>query len=559
MIAILAAMALAVAAPADLVIQNARIYTGDPAQPHAKALAVRGTRLAYVGADAKAYVGKRTKVVDLEGAFLMPAFHDTHVHPIDAGVEMGQCDLNGTASAAEVVARVNAYRKRHPGKTWIVGTGWNLTLFPGGNPRREVLDAAVSDRPMLLWSSDGHSAWLNSLALRKAGITRDSKDPPAGRIERDPVTGAPSGTLRESAVDLALRLLPPVTGAEYRRGLARAQGILARHGIVSIQEASADENELATYARAARQGTLEVRVRAAQSFDEIERPTDAERIAVLKTYRDRYKGPGFAAGAVKLFVDGVIEARTAALLAPYLLDGKPATGDDALGKPSYAPARLTDIVTRLDAAGFQVHMHAIGDGAVRMGLDAIEAAAGRHGIRDRRPVLAHLELIDAADLPRFRKLGALPCIQPFWAYPDEYVKNLTAPVIGPERTARLYPTASLQRAGARLAGGSDWSVTTDNPLEAIEVAVTRQAPDKPSSEVLGAAERLTLAQALAAYTSGGAYANFEENASGTVSKGKWADFIVLDTDPFAVSADKIGEIKVRWTVREGKTTWRAPR
>jgi predicted amidohydrolase YtcJ len=258
-------------------------------------------------------------------------------------------------------------------------------------------------------------------------------------------------------------------------------------------------------------------------------------------------------------VDGVIEARTATLLAPYLLEGKPATGPDALGKPTYSADRLARIVEQADAAGFQVHMHAIGDGAVRMGLDAIAHAARKNGPRDRRAVLAHLELIDPSDVPRFRALGAVACIQPYWAYPDEYVTTLTAPVIGPDRTARLYPAASLARAGATLAGGSDWSVTTANPLKAVEVAVTRQAPDTAAPGILGSGERLTLAQALEAYTLGGAHASFEEKDSGSLVSGKWADFVVLDRDPFKASPREIGELRVRWTVREGRTTFRATR
>jgi len=549
------AVLLAAPPPADLVVRNARIHTGDPARPAARDLAVRGARLAYVGPDARAHIGKRTRVVDLRGAFLMPAFHDAHVHPVDAGVEMGQCDLNAAESVADILATVEDYRRKHPRKAWIVGSGWSLTAFPGGNPGRDLLDRAVADRPVFLWSSDGHSAWLNSLALRKAGITARTQDPPAGRIERDPRSGEPSGTLRETAMDLASKLLPPATPGEVRRGLARAQDILARYGIVSIQEAAADASELSAYADFARRGKLKVRVRAAQDWDDGEPHAVADRVKTLVGYRKAFSGPGFAAAAAKLFVDGVIEARTASLLAPYLLDGKPVTGPDALGKPTYSSDRLDAMVERLDAAGFQIHLHAIGDGGVRMGLDALERAARKNGPRDRRPVLAHLQLSDPADLPRFKALGAVACIQPYWHYPDEFVTRLTTPFIGAERTARLYPAASLLAAGARVAGGSDWSVTTANPLEAIQIAVTRQDPEKAGA-ILGEGERLTVAQALASYTQGGAWANFEDRDGGVLAAGKWADFVVLDRDPFAVRPHEIGRIAVKWTVREGRTTFR---
>lgn len=549
--------AIAAVPPADLVLLRGRVYTQDPAKPWAQALAIRGGRLVAVGTDgeARGFAGPRTRVVDLGGKTVLPGFHDAHVHPIAAGVELGQCYLVGAGSEREIVGRVKAYARTQPGRRWIVGSGWDLTLFSGASPHKRVLDAVVPDRPVALWSADGHSVWANSIALRLAGIGRGMPDPPAGRIERDPRTGEPTGTLRESAAEIVGALVPAPGKQELERALSRAQDILASHGIVSVFEASAGKDFLETYAAAARAGKLKLRVRAAMSWAEAEAAGGA--IATLLAWQKRYRAPGFSPDAVKLFVDGVVEARTAALLEPYLLNGAPATGGDSLGKPGFTAERLGAIVADLDRAGLQVHMHAIGDGAVRMGLDAIAAAQGAGGRRDARHVLAHLEMIDRADLPRFGALGAVAAIQPLWAYRDDYIENLTVPVLGPERTNRVYPFGSLARAGAALAGGSDWSVSSPSPLEAIQVAVTRQSPDAQSAggAVLGAAEKLTLSQAIGAYTLGGARAGFEEDGSGAIVAGKWADLVVLDRNPFEVPLRQVGRIRVLWTLCAGRGIW----
>ncbi len=342
--------------------------------------------------------------------------------------------------------------------------------------------------------------------------------------------------LRESATDLVSRFVPPPTAEEYEAGLLTALAAMNRVGIVSFQEASAREATVAAYRAVARQGKLTARARLSLYADPAK---DATQVDAFVATRQAVVEPGLSASAVKIFVDGVIEAGTAYMIEPYLpLAGErahPPASPAARGLPNFTDAALQTLVTRLDREGFQTHMHAIGDGGVRQGLDAIEAADRSNGRRDRRAHIAHIQLVDPTDVPRFAGLGVVANMQPLWAYADSFITDLTEPRLGPVRSTYLYPFASLVRAGARLAGGSDWSVTSVNPLHGIQVAVTRKAID--AAEAVPAwlpEERIDLTTALRAYTSGGAYVSFEEADSGALEVGKFADLVVLDRDPYAV-------------------------
>jgi predicted amidohydrolase YtcJ len=349
-------------------------------------------------------------------------------------------------------------------------------------------------------------------------------------------------------MDLVAAQLPARSPEEVRTGLERALGLAVEHGIVALVDASADPPLLAGYAALDSLGRLPIRVRAAIRVD----PAGSATVDSLRTWRGRFRGRRFfSADAAKVFVDGVIEARTAALLEPYL-------GPEAnRGEPGLEPAALDTLVAALDAAGFRVHQHAIGDRAVRMALDAVAFAVRHNGPRDARHVIAHLQLVDPADLPRFAELGVIPSIQPLWAYRDDYITRLTEPVLGPERSARLYPFGSLARAGAPLAAGSDWPVTSIDPLRAIQVAVTRRGPeDEPGTPWLRD-EQLSLARILEAYTSGGAFAMGMEAGHGTLELGKLADLIVLDRDLYRIPTNDIHRAKVLLTVVEGREVWRA--
>lgn len=517
---------------------------------------MRDGRLAYVGTEAGArpFIGPRTRVVDLGGRLVLPAFYDAHVHPVSAGIEAGLCDLNAARNADEIATAIRAYAAAHPDRSWILGGGWALPIFPGANPRRELLDSLVPDRPALLSAADGHSAWANSRALATAGITRETPDPPAGRIERDPATGEPTGTLRESAIALVERHAPEPSAEEHREGLRRALEVMNRFGIVSCQEANADETTLDAYASADREGWLTARVRASLAFDA---DKGEEQVPRLAEQRRAYAGRRLRAEAVKLYLDGVIESRTAALLEPYLPPKDDLQAPRTAGLPRFTPDRLNGLVTRLDREGFQVHMHAIGDRAIRMGLDAVEAARRANGPRDARHHMAHIQLFHPDDIPRFRRLGVVANVQPLWAYADEYITELTEPALGPARSRWLYPLGSLMASGAVVAGGSDWSVSSVNPLDAIQVAITRRDPESGDGPTWIPDERVDLPRMIAAYTIAGAYMSFEEKDSGSLEVGKWADFVVLDKNLFEIPAREIHTAKVLWTVLEGKEVHRA--
>jgi predicted amidohydrolase YtcJ len=421
-----------------------------------------------------------------------------------------------------------------------------MPVFPGGAPRRQLLDRLVPDRPAFLSSADGHTAWVNSRALRIAGIDRKTPDPPGGRIDRD-ASGAPSGTLREDAIHMVSRHVPLETAEERLVGLRKALALAARFGITSLQEASAGEEELVTYAELEGQGQLTARITASLRVD----PGKGEaQVEDFKRLRAKYRGPLLRVASAKIFADGVMESHAAALLAPYL--DRP----DDRGKLLLEPDLFNRLVTCLEREGFQVHVHAIGDRAVRTALDAFEDARKRNGPLDARHHVAHLELVDPADIPRFRKLGVAANFQPLWAWRDDYIIDLTEPFLGPERSGRLYPIGSILRSDAIVVAGSDWDVTSMNPLEAIEVAVTRRAPGEMKKPPWIPGERADLHSILAAYTRNGAYLAHAEGETGSLEAGKAADMVVLDRDLFEVPPQEIHRARVLLTLLGGRVVFR---
>jgi hypothetical protein len=535
-------------APADLLFIHGAVQTMDAARSWATSVAVGRGRIVYVGTDADAtrWRGPTTRVVDLAGRMLLPGFHDSHVHPVSSGIEMARCDLTAFTTREEVFAEIRRYAAAHPKDPWIIGSGWALPIFPGANPTRRELDQLVPDRPAYMTAADGHSAWVNTKALEIAGVTRETKDPPNGRIERD-ASSEPTGTLRESAKSLVADRLPKPTAEMFRDGLARGLEIANRYGITSLIEADADEEILEAYGDFEGRGKLTARVVASLAVDVARGP---EQVAKLEALRTRYTRGRLHASAAKIFADGVVESETAALLEPYL--DRPGWS----GEPNLSPEAFGRLAVALDRAGFQIHVHAIGDRAVRMSLDALEAARNANGPRDARPLIAHLELIDPHDIPRFRKLDVLPDFQPLWAYEDAYIRDLTVPQLGPERSRWIYPIASVVRTGAVVVAGSDWNVSSIDPLEAIQVAVTRRDPNDPSSRTFLPEERVDLMTILAAYTINGAYASHEEKETGSIEPGKAADLVVLDKNLFEIPPEEIHEAKVLWTLLEGAEVYR---
>ncbi|MFD8042241.1 amidohydrolase [Streptomyces chartreusis] len=529
---------------ADLLFTGGPVLT--PEGRTATAVAVTGDRITAVGREeVHDLAGPRTEVVDLAGRLLLPGFQDAHVHPVPAGLELTQCDLTGTRTADDTLAAVRAYADAHPEREWITGGGWSMEAFEGGTPTKELLDSVVPDRPVYLPNRDHHGAWVNSRALALAGITRDTPDPADGRIERD-ASGEPSGTLQEGAMQLVGRLPPPATQADRVAALLHAQRHLHALGITAWQDALVGDflgmdNPAQAYLAAARDGSLTARVVGALWWD---RERGSEQIPELAERREALSHGRFRATSVKLMLDGVAETGTAALVDPYLDKCGCATANR--GTSFIDPEQLPKYVTELDALGFQCHFHALGDRAVRDALDAIEAARAANGPSDTRPHLAHLQVIQPADVPRFARLGAIANIQPLWAAHEPQMDELTIPFLGPERAAWQYPFGALLRAGARLAAGSDWPVSSPDPLHGVHVAVNRVTPDADDAQVFLPGERIGLTEALTAYTAGSAHVNHLDD-TGEVRAGALADLVVLDCDPFDGPAQEIARTRVART------------
>ena len=544
-------------APADLVLRHGVVYTVDAARSWAQAVAVKDSRIVYVGSDlgAAALVGHGTKVLDLGGRLVLPGFVDAHIHPVSGGIELSLCNLNDLPDAPATLTKVRACAAERPGTDWLQGGGWSLAAFRGGAPTRQSLDAIVPDRPAYFSAADGHSAWVNSRALALAGVTRGTPDPANGRIERD-AAGEATGTLRESAGDLVSRLLPEPTADDQLAGLRRAFEHANRNGLTTLQEANAGPGPagspgvLGAYRAAERRGLLTARVTVSLATDSARGP---EQVDDLVKLRREFMSSLVRPLSVKIFADGVIEPRTAAMLEPYL--DKPGSR----GEPNWSEAALNAIVARLVKEDFNVHVHAIGDRAVRMTLDAMEAARGGEGRRRPRNQIAHLEVIQPQDVPRFRTLGVIANFQPLWAYADSYIRDLTWPGLGEERSRFLYPIGSVARSGAVLAFGSDWSVSSLNPLAGMQVAVTRRGLGAEGDQApLLPEEAIDLPTAVAAYTIGAAYAADRETETGSLEVGKFADLVVLSDNVFSLPTREIASAKVLLTLLGGKPVWRDP-
>ena len=494
------------------------------------------------------HLSRDTSVVDLAGGLVSPGFQDAHVHPVQAGVERLRCDLSDLDSREDYLTAVRRYVDEHPDRPWVLGGGWSIPVFGPTGPRAVDLDDLVGDRPVFLANRDHHSAWVSSRALLEAGIDRRTADPVDGRIERD-VDGRPTGTLHEGAMELVQRVVPPTDERETDEALALAQAHLHTLGVTAWQDAilgdfAGNGDPAAAYLRAADAGTLTARVRGALWW---ERDEGLEQVGRLVERRTALSRGRLDAGAVKVMQDGIIENHTAALSRPY---GDGRGGHIGTSGLSFVdPALLAEAVTRLDAEGFGVHVHAIGDRAVREALDAFAAARRANGPSTGRHHIAHLQVVAPEDRPRFAGLDVTANLQALWAVADAAMTEMTLPFLDAELAGWQYPFGSLARAGARLAAGSDWPVSSADPLAAIHVAVNRVALGD-TTEPLLPGEGLTLEQAFAAYTSGSAFVNHLDD-TGVLGPGRLADLAVLDRDPFAGEPEEIGAARVVATYVDG--------
>ena len=534
--------------PADLILRGATVHTVDAARSTAQAVAIEAGRIAAVG-DADELDGLRgpaTRIVDLDGAMVLPGFQDAHCHLGSSGHALTLCALEETGGPDEHLRRIAAYREAHPDRDWVVGSGWSMSDFPGGTPSATALDAVVPDRPAVLTNRDYHGVWVNTRALELAGITAATPDPAGGRIERDE-HGAPMGTLQEQAMHLVLDLAPAPTHADRVAGIRAAVAHYHRLGITACQDAKVDAEWQAAYEELARAGDLGLRVRGALEWDV---GRGDEQVADLVERRRSGTVGRLACGNVKFFHDGVVENRTAAMLDPYLdAEGRPT---EEYGIDMYARADLERFARLCDAKGFGVHIHTIGDRAVRESLDVLEAAIRANGRRDARHQLAHVQFAHPDDLPRFRALGVIANVTPLWARLEAYVAEMTLPFVSERAGSGMYPFGSIVRAGGSLAFGSDWSVSTPDPRQQLATAVARRDPLGSAEEPLLPEERLDLGTAIAAHTIGAAHACSLDAVTGSLEPGKLADLVVLDRDLFGLApADYLG-VRVLGTFGEGE-------
>ena len=538
---------------ADLLLRGGPVWTGRADRPDARAVALAGGRVVGLDDDAEATAGPGTHVVDLAGRLALPGFIDAHVHPVQGGVGLLGCDLSDQPDDEQAYLQaLTAYAATATDGEWLRAAGWSMSAFPGGTPTRHGLDRAFPDRPVFVPNRDGHSAWVNSLALRRAGIERSTPDPPGGRIEREP-DGSPSGTLHEAAMDLVSAQLPAPGADELVQALLTAQEHLHRLGVVAWQDAivggyAAWGDFYATYLRLAGEDRLTARVTGALWWD---RHRGLEQVDELLDRRARGMVGRFRPLAVKIMQDGVAESFTAGMLEPYLDGHGGSTGNSGI---SYVePAILSEAVRLLDSHGFQVHVHAIGDRAVREALDAFAAARAANGPSTSRHHLAHLQVIHPDDLPRFAELDLTANLQALWACHEPQMDDLTIPFLGEPRTRWQYPFGDLRRHGTRLAAGSDWPVSTADPLHAIQVAVTRvmTGPGRSDYQPFLPEQALGLADALRAYTAGSAYVTHDDDA-GVLRPGARGDVVVLDRDVFARPADEIAAARVDLTAVDGR-------
>ena len=545
-------------------LHGGAVYTVDAARRWAGSVAIRDGTIVAVGTDAEVRdaIDGASDDIDLRGRMLLPGFQDAHVHAPSAGLDRLRIDLSQAHGLDEYRDLIRSYADAHPRDEWILGGGWAMDVFPGGTPTKAVLDELVPDRPAFINNRDNHAAWVNSRALELAGVTAETPDPADGRVERG-AGGAPSGTLHEGAMNLVRRLVPPTSSEGQLRGLLLAQAYLHSLGITGWQDAivgrySTMEDSYDTYVGAAERGDLTARVVGSLWW---ERGRGLDQLGFISDRRERAREGRFRATTVKIMADGVCENFTAALLDPYLgADGEPT---DRTGISFFDAEELRESVVALDREGFQVHIHVIGDRAVRTALDAIEAARAANGWNDNRHHLAHIQLIHPDDIGRFARLGVTANAQPLWAANDPQMTELTIPFLGQERARWQYPFASLLATGATMAFGSDWPVSSPNPLWEMHVAVNRASPPGYPYGTPGEAflpdERITLAQAIAAFTMGSAYVDHLDHVTGSIEVGKDADLVVLDRNLFEHPAEEISSAEVELTLVQGKPVFDALR
>jgi predicted amidohydrolase YtcJ len=551
--------------PADRVFINGRIYTVDQNRSWAEAVAVKNGRFTAVGSTSvvSEHMGPGTETIDLGGKMVLPGFIDSHAHVSDATNESASLEMFHLNSLKDYLGAVRNFAAQHPDLEVIYGSGWKNDLFPPQGPVKEALDTVISDRPVSLVSEDGHFTWVNSKAMALAGVTKDTVSPKGGIIEKDVSTGEPSGTIRETARDIIQNVLPPFTVEQVKGSIRRFMAEAGRVGITTAHDPllilpdakgqlsgfGANRHNIQAYAAMAQDRELTLRIRGTVLTDPTA-PSDQIRNIVCACGQQRH--PLFQMTGIKVFVDGVVEGGTAFLLEPY------AHMPHTCGEPLWEPENLKDLFAAAEHEKLQIHIHAIGDAAVRMALDALEYARAKTGSRNSRHLITHLHVLERSDIPRLAALNIIGVPQPFWHVKGNYFRNIEAKYLGYDRAEQGYPMRSLAEAGILLASASDYPVQVPSPpLLGIMLGITRCEPGETNpEEILGPQECMTLEDMIASFTINGAYANFLEHETGSIEMGKKADMVVLEDNLMEIPISEIAHTKVLMTLFEGQTVYR---
>jgi len=555
-----AAILLALLCMSDLIAGNSKAYingsihTFDQELTVVDSILVKDGIIQYIGNtdDVISHANEEIEVIDLAGKMMMPSFHDAHAHPVWSGVEAFKCVLLDINDIEMIKKKLKACLESDLTKAtgWLYAGGFNIGLFPSANPHKSFLDSISEEVPIFLSASDGHNALVNSRALELAKITSLTPNPEGAIIEKDPITGEPSGTLREPAASsLVSNLIPPDSDELQEKGLIYAQNLAHQYGITSMVAASEGAKELTSFKRVADRGDLNLRLIACIDLGVTNFAHSRDEFESIFNNRGIYRHERMRVDCIKIFIDGVLEGQTGAVLDPYI-------GTNNTGILYLSQEELNATVSKFDSQGIQVMTHAIGDKAVRSILDAYEYAIENNGERDNRHHISHLQLIHKKDIPRFGALNVIANFQAAWALPDEWITLVNLPEVGLDRVNRMYPIRSVHDAGGMVAGGSDWAVSTMNPLVAIETAIRRSDPDDEIDGTLNEDEKMDLTEMLKAYTINGAYLMHQDHLTGSIEIGKYADLIILEENLFEIPHEKIGEVKVIQTLLEGETVFR---
>jgi predicted amidohydrolase YtcJ len=541
--------------PADIALIKGGIYTVDSERRWVEAVAIRDGVIIAVGSNDSitALTDSMTEVIDLAGGMALPGFHDTHTHPLEGGYLKRQCDLSEDGTSIDAIVALLRQCESEIEGEWIVGFGLDLALFGADGPDMKLLDDIATDRFFFVIATDGHTVLVNSPVLELAGISKQTPDPAGGVIERRAESGEPSGTLREAAYDLVDVFRPQRQLDESIDAMRDALDAKRAVGITSLGDRWIGELEHQVYQSIDGAGDLNMRIVSSLIDEGVFQKHSGEDFERVLAERNEYASELIDTDSIKIMVDGVLEGDTAALVEPYV-------GLNHSGILNHTNEELQQRVQRYDAMGLQIHMHTMGDGGARAGLDAIEFAqqANKNIARNHTPrhTLSHLALIHSDDIERFSKLGVAASFTGKWAYPDTFVMELNLPVLGQTRVDSMYPMRSLQKAGARVVGGSDWIYGPIDPLVSIETMLTRQNPYDATGLVGNLDESINLATAIDAYTIDAAWSMQQEDKVGSIEVGKRADIVVLDSNLFVIPATQINEAAVRFTIFDGKIVYR---